>query len=162
MSIGEFTLPKRVFFGTLALIGLVGIITVAVPTEWAFLIVIVYAASTAVAWMYIYYRARNDDGFKEGVEGVLDSEWMDARLKSAQRILPGGILLIMLTIQTIIANEALPESDVEALTTLLTIGPVTIGAFQAVLYMISAWMLGPVLEYLTRRGISAIRGGERA
>lgn len=153
----DFSLPRGVLAAILASWAiLVAAIEIA-PSEWAFRIGIAYVTFSGVATLYAAYRARDDEEVREKLSQFTETAWWDARSTAADRMLPAVILLIMLMIQLIVASETLPREKAEALASLITVGPVELGAFQIVTYLIFAWLLGPIGMYFLRRGYRSVK-----
>jgi len=148
----ENRVPRRVLAVVVASWIILAVAVVTAPTEWSFGIAAVYVTLSGGGALFVAYRAREDEQTKQMLEELTESDWWDARTTAADRMLPAVILLLMLMIQLIVASEALPEDKAEALASLVSIGPVEIGGFQIVAYLIFYWLLGPIGYYFLKRG----------
>lgn len=137
------------------------IVTVAiidiVPTMWGFAIAAGYILLSSGALLYVAYQARDDEDLEEALEDFTDSAWWDARTKTADRVLPAVVLVLMLVVQIIVADAALSEEVEQSLSSLISIGPIEVGVFSVIFYLIMAWLLGPMAGYFLRRSYTAIR-----
>lgn len=152
----EYTLSSRTVAIILLPIAVVYGILAVTPERWDFPIIIGYVLLNAVAWIYVFYRARKDEKVKSALEDFADSEYWDARTTTFDRIWPGGILTVMLMTQVIVAHRSLPETDREALATVFSTGPIEIGVFRLTLLMIGWWVIGPTVSYFATRVLKAV------
>ena len=147
MTNSSFKLSTKVALGiVLAVNSVVFVIAAMAPVDQILPAFATYVVVVSASMLYLSQRAKSDPKLKNGLKQLASSEYWDAKQEMLDRIIPGGILIIMLILQVLIASESLSQADQTALRSLFDLGVVTVGAFELVGYMIFYWIAEPLIK----------------
>lgn len=110
-------------------------------------------AFMGVISVYGALKLRGEDDFVEEFSGAFN-----AIGETADRMVLAVALMTMLLLQILVAAEVLSDDAAHELTHLFDFGIVTIGAFDIAMYLISIWMLAPLLGLVGKALRSTLQG----
>lgn len=138
--------------GILTLVGT----TFVLPFEQMMELFPVYVVLASAGWLTILLLGEVDEESAELLEAMMDSDYWQARKEVTSRLPVAVVLFGILALQILMASGVFTTAQNRQLSSALAVGPLEIGVFEMLLWVVIGWLLGPLAKVVFKRVLETI------